>query len=96
MRPDGLRQGQQVTLLDKEIGDVIGKGIVLNTDGEWYGLNLETRKLCVVDVMELRGSDLWSTMTIPYGSDDVGRTFGEAKSRFGVMRVAWDANKLQY
>ncbi|VVB07080.1 unnamed protein product [Arabis nemorensis] len=96
MRPDGLRQGQQVTLLDKEIGDEIGKGIVLSTDGEWYGLNLETRKLCVVDVMELRGSDLWSTMTIPYGSDDVGRTFGEAKSRFGVMRVAWDVNKLQY
>ncbi|KFK30908.1 hypothetical protein AALP_AA6G041600 [Arabis alpina] len=96
MRPDGLRQGKQVTLWDKDIGDEIGKGIVLSTDGEWYGLNLEARKLCVVDVMELKRADLWSTMTIPYGSDDVGRTFGEAKSRFGVMRVAWDANKLEY
>lgn len=95
MRPEGLKQGQQVMLMD-ERGDEIGKGIVLSTDGEWYGLSLETRKVCVVDVMELRGSDGWSTMMIPYGSDDVGRTFGEANSRFGVMRVAWDVNKLQY
>lgn len=79
-----------------ERGDEIGKGMVLRTDGEWYGLSLGTRQICVVDVTELSESYDWSKKMIPYGSDDVGRTFTEANSRFGVMRVAWDVNKLQY
>lgn len=91
---EGLKQGQQVMLMDERGGE-IGKGMVLRTDGEWYGLSLETRQVCVVDVMELSGSYDWSKMILPYGSDDVGRTFGEANSRFGVMRVAWDVNKLR-
>ncbi|KAF8116470.1 hypothetical protein N665_0017s0029 [Sinapis alba] len=91
---EGLKRGQQVMLVD-ERGVEVGKGTVLKTDGEWYGLNLETRQVCVVDVMELSGLYDYSKMSIPYGSDDVGRTFGEANSRFGVMRVAWDVSKLQ-
>lgn len=91
---EGIKRGQQVRVMD-ERGDEIGKGTVLRTEGEWYGLSLETRQVCVVDVMELTGSYDWSKM-IPYGSDDAGRTFEEANSRFGVMRVAWDVNKLQY
>lgn len=82
-------------MLVDERGVEVGKGTVLKTDGEWYGLSLETRQVCVVDVMELSGLYDYSKMSIPYGSDDVGRTFGEANSRFGVMRVAWDASKLQ-
>ncbi|AEE82269.1 sequence-specific DNA binding transcription factor ATNDX [Arabidopsis thaliana] len=92
---EGIKQGQQVRLMD-ERGDEIGKGTVLRTDGEWNGLSLETRQICVVDVMELSESYDGSKKMIPYGSDDVGRTFTEANSRFGVMRVAWDVNKLQY
>ncbi|CAA7047065.1 unnamed protein product [Microthlaspi erraticum] len=92
---EGLKQGQQVMLVDERGGE-IGRGMVLKTDGEWYGLSLEARRVCVVDVMELSVSYDWSKMSIPYGSDDVGRTFGEANSRFGVMRVAWDVNKLRY
>ncbi|KAJ4876535.1 sequence-specific DNA binding [Raphanus sativus] len=91
---EGVKRGQQVMLVD-ERGVEVGKGMVLKTDGEWYGLSLETRQLCVVDVMELSGLYDYSKMSIPYGSDDVGRTFGEANSRFGVMRVAWDVSKLQ-
>uniref|UniRef100_A0A1J3E6R1 Homeobox domain-containing protein n=1 Tax=Noccaea caerulescens TaxID=107243 RepID=A0A1J3E6R1_NOCCA len=91
---EGLKQGQHVMLMDERGGE-IGTGMVLRTDGEWYGLSLETRQICVVDVMELSGSYDWSKMILPYGSDDVGRTFGEANSRFGVMRVAWDVNKLR-
>ncbi|KAL1188399.1 Nodulin homeobox [Cardamine amara subsp. amara] len=92
---EGIKQGQHVRLMD-ERGDEIGKGLVVRTDGEWYGLSLETRQVCVVEVMELSGSYDWSKKLIPYGSDDVGRTFGEATSRFGVMRVAWDVNSLQF
>ncbi|CAN7089345.1 unnamed protein product [Brassica rapa subsp. narinosa] len=91
---EGLKRGQQVMLVD-ERGVEVGKGTVLKTDGEWYGLSLETRQVCVVDVIELSGLYDYSKMSIPYGSDDVGRTFGEANSRFGVMRVAWDVSKLQ-
>ncbi|ESQ37988.1 hypothetical protein EUTSA_v10028409mg [Eutrema salsugineum] len=91
---EGLKRGQQVVLMN-ERGDKIGIGMVLRTDGEWYGLSLETRRVCVVDVVELSAYD-WSKMIIPYGSDDVGRNFEEANSKFGVMRVAWDVNKLQY
>ncbi|KAJ0265015.1 Nodulin homeobox [Hirschfeldia incana] len=91
---EGLKRGQQVMLVD-ERGVEVGKGMVFKTDGEWYGLSLETRQVCVVDVMELSGLYDYSKMSIPYGSDDVGRTFGEANSRFGVMRVAWDVSKLQ-
>ncbi|XP_010430680.2 PREDICTED: nodulin homeobox-like isoform X2 [Camelina sativa] len=90
-----IKQGQEVRLMD-ERGDEIGKGMVQRTDGEWYGLSLETSQVCVVDVLELSGSYDWSKMIIPYGSDDVGRTFGEATLKFGVMRVAWDVSKLQY
>ncbi|KAH0908324.1 hypothetical protein HID58_031645 [Brassica napus] len=56
---------------------------------------MEKALVCVVDVIELSGLYDYSKMSIPYGSDDVGRTFGEANSRFGVMRVAWDVSKLQ-
>ncbi|CAH8361082.1 unnamed protein product [Eruca vesicaria subsp. sativa] len=91
---EGLKRGQQVMLVD-ERGVEVGKGTVLKTDGEWYGLSLEARQVCVVDVMELSGLYDYSKMSIPYGSDDVGRTFGEANSRFGVMRVAWDVSKVQ-
>ncbi|EOA19928.1 hypothetical protein CARUB_v10000178mg [Capsella rubella] len=91
---EGIKRGQQVRLMN-DSGDEIGKGTVLRTDGEWYGLSLETKQVCVVDVMEHSGTYDLSKMVIPYGSDDVGRTFGEAASKFEVMRVAWDVNKLQ-
>ncbi|CAN8308599.1 unnamed protein product [Cochlearia groenlandica] len=90
---EGVKQRAHVALMD-ERGYDIGRGIVTRTEGEWYGLSLDTRHVCVVDVTSLSVSHDFSKWNIPYGSDVVGKTFGEAESKFGVMRVAWDVNKL--
>ncbi|CAH2071846.1 unnamed protein product [Thlaspi arvense] len=92
---EGLKRGQHVVLMD-ERGDGIGKAMVLQTEGEWHGISLETRQVCVLNVTELSAAIDWTKMIIPYGSNDVGKTFKEANSRFGAVRVAWDVSKVRY
>lgn len=72
-------------------GEEIGKGKVFQLHGKWCGKSLEELATSVVDVCELRvdkGSRL------PYPSEATGTTFAEAQTKFGVMKVLWDLNKI--
>ena len=81
--------GQYIVLLDGQ-GDEVGKGKVHQVQGKWYGKNLE-ESVCVVDVMDLK-VERWSRL--PHPSETTGNSFDEAETKFGVMRVLWDSNKL--
>jgi hypothetical protein len=72
-------------------GEEIGKGKVFQSHGNWYGKTLEELATCVVDVCELRVD---KGLRLPYLSEATGTTFAEAETKFGVMRVLWDLNKI--
>ncbi|XP_077218641.1 sequence-specific DNA binding transcription factor ATNDX [Tasmannia lanceolata] len=81
--------GQYVLLIDGE-GKEVGKGKVYQVEGRWLGQSLE-EAVCIVDVLELK-VERWTRL--PHPSESAGMTFDEAEAKSGVMRVAWDANKL--
>ncbi|XP_010522671.1 PREDICTED: nodulin homeobox [Tarenaya hassleriana] len=91
---DGVKPGQKVVLTD-ETGEEIGKGIVYKAEGEWYGMSLDSKQVCVVDVVKLTTGSDGREKLLPYASDDAGSTFEDAETRFGTMRVAWDVTRLQ-
>ncbi|XP_058083049.1 nodulin homeobox isoform X3 [Magnolia sinica] len=82
--------GQYVSLIDGE-GKEVGKGKVYQVEGRWHGKSLEEAGICVVDVIELK-AERWSR--VPHPLEAAGITFDEAETKNGVMRVAWDANKI--
>ncbi|WJX69540.1 hypothetical protein P8452_53767 [Trifolium repens] len=82
--------GQHVVLVGVQ-GEEIGKGKVFQSHGNWYGKTLEELATCVVDVCELRVD---KGLRLPYSSEATGTTFAEAETKFGVMRVLWDLNKI--
>ncbi|CAJ2660809.1 unnamed protein product [Trifolium pratense] len=82
--------GQHVVLVGVQ-GEEIGKGKVFQSHGMWNGKTLEELATCVVDVCELRVD---KGLRLPYSSEATGTTFAEAQTKFGVMRVLWDLNKI--
>ncbi|XP_044503187.1 nodulin homeobox isoform X2 [Mangifera indica] len=84
--------GQHVVLLDGKREEV-GKGIVNQVHGKWYGKELEESGTCVVDVVEFK-ADKWSML--PYPLEDTGSTFGETEEIPGVKKVLWDCNKMYH
>ena len=84
------RPGQYVVLVDVQ-GEEIGKGKVHQVHGKWFGRNLEELETCVVDINELKAE---RGAIVPYPSEATGTSFDEAETKFGVMRVLWDANRI--
>ncbi|XP_062171969.1 nodulin homeobox isoform X3 [Alnus glutinosa] len=84
------RPGQYVVLVDVQ-GEEIAKGKVNQVHGKWYGRSLEELETCVVDVNELKAE---RGAKLPYPSEATGTSFDEAETKFGVMRVLWDANRI--
>lgn len=72
-------------------GEEIGTGKVHQVYGKWNGKSLEESGTCVVDVIELK-AERWKGL--PYPSEATGSSFSEAEAKLGVMRVAWDSNKM--
>lgn len=72
-------------------GEEIGKGTVFQTQDKWFGKNLEESTTCVVDVCELRVD---KGLRLPYSSEAIGTTFADAQTKFGIMRIVWDLNKV--
>ncbi|XP_031250869.1 nodulin homeobox isoform X2 [Pistacia vera] len=87
-----FKLGQYVVILDGK-GEEIGKGIVNQMYGKWYGKELEESGTCVVDVVELK-ADKWTRL--PYPFEDTGSTFGETEEMLGVIKVLWDCNKMYH
>ncbi|KAJ0053427.1 hypothetical protein Pint_01090 [Pistacia integerrima] len=87
-----FKLGQYVVILDGK-GEEIGKGIVNQVYGKWYGKELEESGTCVVDVVELK-ADKWTRL--PYPFEDTGSTFGETEEMLGVIKVLWDCNKMYH
>ncbi|EOY11983.1 Sequence-specific DNA binding,sequence-specific DNA binding transcription factors, putative isoform 3 [Theobroma cacao] len=84
------KPGQFVVLVDGR-GEEIGKGKVHQVQGKWCGKSLEESGTCVVDAVDLK-ADKW--VKLPYPSEATGTSFEEAETKFGVMRVMWDSNKI--
>lgn len=84
------RPGQYVVLVDPQ-GEEIAKGKVYQVHGKWYGRSLEELETCVVDVNELKAE---RGTKLPYPSEATGTSFDEDETKFGVMRVLWDANRI--
>ncbi|KAJ4727569.1 nodulin homeobox-like [Melia azedarach] len=84
------KPGQYVMLVDAQ-GEEIGTGKVHQVYGKWNGKSLEESGTCVVDVIELK-AERWKGL--PYPSEATGSSFSEAEAKLGVMRVAWDSNKM--
>ncbi|KAF7823558.1 nodulin homeobox isoform X1 [Senna tora] len=84
------REGQYVVLVDKR-GEDIGKGKVFQVNGNWHGKDLDALETCVVDIYELKAD---KGSAIPYPSLVTGSSFEEAETKFGVMRVLWDSNRI--
>lgn len=82
--------GQYVSLTDAE-GKEVGKGKISQVEGRWQGKSLEEAGICIVDILELE-VERWTR--VPYPVEATGTTFDEAEAKNGVMRVAWDANKI--
>lgn len=82
--------GQYVVLVGVQ-GEEIGKGTVFQTQDKWFGKNLEESATCVVDVCELRVD---KGLRLPYSSEAIGTTFADAQTKFGIMRIVWDLNKV--
>ncbi|KAI9073558.1 hypothetical protein K1719_044462 [Acacia pycnantha] len=86
----GCKTGQCVVLVDKR-GEEIGKGKVFQVSGKWFGKSLEELETCVVEVYELKAD---KGSRLPYPSEATGSSFSEAETKFGVMRVLWDSNRI--
>ncbi|XP_042491431.1 nodulin homeobox isoform X2 [Macadamia integrifolia] len=81
--------GQYVSLMDE--GEEVARGKVYQVEGKWHGRSLEEAATCVVDVLDLK-VERWTRLQHP--SEAAGTTFDEAEAKNGVMRVAWDVNKI--
>ncbi|KAJ4955251.1 hypothetical protein NE237_012034 [Protea cynaroides] len=81
--------GQYVSLVEE--GDEVGRGKVYQVEGKWHGKNLEEAGTCVVDVLDLK---VERRTRLQHPSEAAGSTFDEAEAKNGVMRVAWDVNKI--
>lgn len=82
--------GQFVMFVDVQ-GEEMGKGIVYQVHGEWYGWNLKEQNTCVLDVYELKVA---REAILPYRSKAAGISFEEAETKIGVMRVLWDLCRI--
>lgn len=82
--------GQYVVLVNGR-GAEVGKGKVFQVRGMWHGNSLDGSATCVVDVTELKAD---KGSQLPYPSPATGNSFAEAETKFGVMRVLWDSNRV--
>lgn len=83
--------GQHVVLVNGR-GVEVGRGKVFQVLGMWHGNSLEGSATCVVDISELKADN--KSLQLPYPSPATGRTFADAETKFGVMRVLWDSNRV--
>lgn len=88
-RTVSFEPGQYVMLVD-EMGNEVGKGLVVQVNGNWCEHNLVQYRICVVDIKELL-IDRFSNVLHPL---ETCNSFYQAEKRFGSMRVLWDLSKL--
>ncbi|KAM3735405.1 hypothetical protein ACB098_10G086100 [Castanea mollissima] len=84
------KPGQCVMFVNVK-GEEIGKGKVYQMHGEWYGWRLKERKTCVLDVYELK---VEKGTILPHPSKSTGKSFEEAETKIGVVRVLWDLSRI--
>ncbi|KAM3687535.1 hypothetical protein ACJW31_10G083100 [Castanea mollissima] len=84
------KPGQCVMFVNVK-GEEIGKGKVYQMHGEWYGWKLKERKTCVLDVYELK---VEKGTILPHPSKSTGKSFEEAETKIGVVRVLWDLSRI--